>query len=113
MTMVLDEPALWATVPERLREKVDVAAVAICKASGECGDCPGGGRSCVAFGLYGVEAIAAVDALDRLFLGRIMAEVRASAPAAPREKRSQSAQDVHAGARAAKTLRGHGASGAR
>ncbi len=78
--MVVDEPAMWNLIPERLKPRVEAAAKAMCRSrdtddddwhDGEgrdhCGACdtPAGG-SCVAFGLYGQMAIDVVEALDKL-----------------------------------------------
>ncbi len=78
--MVVDEPAMWSLIPDRLKPRVDAAAKALCRSrdtddddwhEGEgrddCRGCdtPEGG-SCVAFGLWGQMAIDVVEALDKL-----------------------------------------------
>lgn len=71
--MVHDEPAMWNLMPERQRNRVLIAAKAMCQSrelddDGEdhCGACdtPAGG-SCVAFGLWGHMALNVIEALDR------------------------------------------------
>lgn len=76
--MVDDEPALWATIPDRLKPNVEVAAEAMCRHRSEGDefedDCTchlKGGGSCIAFGLYGDLALDAVKAIDELQLRRI------------------------------------------
>lgn len=76
--MIRDEPAFYAKIPPRLREQVVIAARAMCRHRDEDADheacrCDVDGGTCVAFGLYGDHAFAVVDALDRLFLERIIA----------------------------------------
>lgn len=73
--MVADEPALWATVPDRLKPNVEAAAKAICRsAAGYDNDtCGCDDTTCIAFGLYGTEAIAAAMAIDNLQMERLHA----------------------------------------
>lgn len=68
--MVKDEPALWQSIPEDRRHGVLRAAKAMCNQSGidesdgPC-TCDTDGGSCVAFGLYGSLAWAAMQSGDR------------------------------------------------
>ncbi len=77
--MLVDEPVMWNLIPTHKRERVMIAAKAMCQSrdtddddwhDGEgrdaCSGCdtPGGG-SCVAFGLYGQMALDVIEALDR------------------------------------------------
>lgn len=78
--MVNDEPALWASIPDRLKPNVEAAAKAICRmATNEyshamcCIDANDG--TCVAFGLYGNEAFAAAKAIDDLQMERLHAGI--------------------------------------
>ncbi len=68
--MVIDEPTLWASIPEDRREAVERMAKAMCRQSskedgeehGPCGTPESG--SCVAFGLYGGMAWAAMQTTE-------------------------------------------------
>lgn len=71
--MVRDEPSLWKSIPEDRREDVARMARAMCKqACVEDGEEPCGctkdgatdGGSCVAFGLYGGMAWAAMQTTE-------------------------------------------------
>ena len=66
--MVDDEPALWASIPLAQRNRVLIAAKAMCNHPDSADDepctCDTDGGSCIAFGLYGGMAFAAVKALD-------------------------------------------------
>lgn len=81
--MVVDEPAMWNLIPATKRDRVLIAAKAMCRSRDtddddwhdgesrdECAGCdtPAGG-SCVAFGLYGQMAIDVIEALDRAAQG--------------------------------------------
>ncbi|PHQ58829.1 MAG: hypothetical protein COC10_13785 [Sphingobium sp.] len=76
--MIIDEPAMWNLIPVQKRDRIMVAAKALCRsrdadddewAEGAgrdaCADCdtPQGG-SCIAFGLFGQMAIDVIEALD-------------------------------------------------
>ena len=71
--MVIDEPALWQSIPEDRREDVARMARAMCEqAAREGGLKPcgcGGDRhpddgSCIAFGLYGDDAWTAIQTTE-------------------------------------------------
>jgi hypothetical protein len=76
--VIVDEPAMWNLIPAAKRDRVLIAAKAMC-ASRDTDDDDwhdGGGRdpcrceaagegTCVAFGLYGQMAIDVIEALDR------------------------------------------------
>lgn len=69
--MVKDEPALWQSLPENQRDGVLRMAKAMCNQSGrDEGDglctCETDGGSCVAFGLYGSLAWAAMQSILEL-----------------------------------------------
>lgn len=68
--MIVDEPAMWNLIPAAKRDRVMIAAKALCASRdtdddgwGAC-EHPGGG-SCIAFGLYGQMAIDVIEALYR------------------------------------------------
>lgn len=66
--MIKDEPGFWQSIPEDRREGVQLAAKAMCNQSGidEGNDpctCDTDGGSCVAFGLYGSLAWAAIQTI--------------------------------------------------
>ena len=80
--MIIDEPAMWHLIPLAKRERIMIAAKAMCQSrdadddlwddnegSAACDGCdtPGGG-SCVAFGLWGQMALEVIEALDRAAL---------------------------------------------
>lgn len=80
MPLVKDEPALWASIPDRLKPNVDAAAKAMCRLRDEgdehergtpCNCDPSRGGDCLAFGLWGHQAIAAVTAIDDLQMMRL------------------------------------------
>jgi hypothetical protein len=77
--VIVDEPAMWNLIPAAKRDRVMIAAKALCASRDTddddwhdgggrdpCGQCetPAGG-SCVAFGLYGQMALDVIEALDR------------------------------------------------
>lgn len=74
--MVVDEPAMWKLIPKAKRDKVMIAAKALCRSRdadedvdddlGGCRNCdmPEGG-SCLAFALFGHMALDVIEALDR------------------------------------------------
>jgi len=65
--MIADEPAFWSSIPEYQRDRVKLAAKAICKSMAEEDEEPCNctkPSNCVAVGLFGQYALAAVQALD-------------------------------------------------
>lgn len=76
--MVDDEPALWASIPDRIKPNVDVAAKAMCQhrdpddLSDICNCHPSRGGQCLAFGLYGDLAFVAAKAIDDFQIDRLI-----------------------------------------
>lgn len=66
--MTVDEPAMWRLIPAHKRERVLIAAKAMCRSrdADETEEaCTCDNAHCIAFGLYGQMAIEVIEALDR------------------------------------------------